>query len=488
MKPSLSRKEYDPETKKWKKFATVLKIDRRPFAEGSMRSAYRMQDLTKGETQNEFVAKMSRDPNEQRHVYYDDVAMQMEAKMWAQKFNQRCGKDLVDFLVAYVAELVERPGKPVIGVEQRIHGNYVKYNNNWDWNDERRNTPQAFSHFTWEESKHTILICDLQGVGDRWTDPQIHSADGRGYGKGNMGMRGVRAFLNNHRCNAMCKDLRLPPTAKPAKNVADGTRLRPLEEAKREANEDGEGNELTRTQRKAEKVKNALNLPAGPLAQAAAQAPNRLVVQVCNASGLQSVGGACDASVTVMCGTQSGETRVVYASAEPEWGQRFQMALDSKVANLVAVVFDWSSVNDTGGSEPAIIGLVTVPFAALNDDSGFDEREWPLVDHPSNRPTGASLVLKILRYRNVPKMAAGAGGGAAEAGGGLVSASGAERMQLFESMQGIKVMIKEVKQLPLGGGGGGGSGGGGDAPTPVYAFVRIDNCEARTRAGGVHRR
>jgi hypothetical protein len=132
-----------------------------------MRSAFRMWDLTKGEAHNEFVAKMSKDPREQRHVYYDDVAMQMEAKMWAEKFNKRFGKTVVDFLVAYVAELVERPGKPVIGVEQRIHGNYVKYNNNWDWNDERRNTPQAFSHFTWEESKHTILICDLQGVGDR---------------------------------------------------------------------------------------------------------------------------------------------------------------------------------------------------------------------------------------------------------------------------------------------------------------------------------
>jgi elongation factor 2 kinase len=71
----------------------------------------------------------------------------------------------------------------LIGIEQRIHGNYVKYNNNWDWTDERRNTPQAFSHFSWEESRHRILICDVQGVGDMWTDPQVHSADGKAYGK-----------------------------------------------------------------------------------------------------------------------------------------------------------------------------------------------------------------------------------------------------------------------------------------------------------------
>ena len=34
----------------------------RPFAEGSMRNAYRMKDLTKGESDKEYVAKLSKDP------------------------------------------------------------------------------------------------------------------------------------------------------------------------------------------------------------------------------------------------------------------------------------------------------------------------------------------------------------------------------------------------------------------------------------------
>jgi hypothetical protein len=174
---------YDAETKKWTKFATVLKLERRPFAVGSMRSAFMMKDLTEGETGKEYVAKLSNDPNDQKSIYYEDVAMQMEAQEFAKKFNKRFGKKVVEFLVAYVAELVDRPGKPLIGIEQRIIGNYVKYNNNWDWTDERRNTPQAFSHFSWEESGHRILICDVQGVGDMWTDPQVHSSDGKGYGK-----------------------------------------------------------------------------------------------------------------------------------------------------------------------------------------------------------------------------------------------------------------------------------------------------------------
>ena len=64
---------------------------------------------------------------------------------------------------------------------------------------------QAFSHFTWEASTHTILVCDIQGVGDTWTDPQIHSFNGEGYGKGNMGNDGIQKFLESHKCNEICK-------------------------------------------------------------------------------------------------------------------------------------------------------------------------------------------------------------------------------------------------------------------------------------------
>jgi hypothetical protein len=35
-------------------------------------------------------------------------------------------------------------------------------------------------------------------------DPQIHSVDGTGFGKGNMGKRGIDKFLSTHRCNAIC--------------------------------------------------------------------------------------------------------------------------------------------------------------------------------------------------------------------------------------------------------------------------------------------
>jgi len=49
--------------------------------------------------------------------------------------------------------------------------------------------PQAFSHFTYVVSGGRYLVVDIQGVGDVYTDPQIHSLDGKGFGLGNYGQQ-----------------------------------------------------------------------------------------------------------------------------------------------------------------------------------------------------------------------------------------------------------------------------------------------------------
>ena len=57
----------------------------------------------------------------------------------------------------------------------------MKYNSNSGFVDNTtcRQTPQAFSHFTFERSGHELIVVDVQGVGDLYTDPQIHTADGK---------------------------------------------------------------------------------------------------------------------------------------------------------------------------------------------------------------------------------------------------------------------------------------------------------------------
>ena len=41
---------------------------------------------------------------------------------------------------------------------------------------------KAFSHFTFEASCHEQIVVDIQGVGDLYTDPQIHTSLGFEYG------------------------------------------------------------------------------------------------------------------------------------------------------------------------------------------------------------------------------------------------------------------------------------------------------------------
>jgi len=112
-------------------------------------------------------------------------------------------------------------------VEPYILGEYRKHNNNFgSVSDDERNTPQAFSHFTYEASNHELLAVDIQGVGDLYTDPQIHTLNGNDFGKGNLGALGFQKFLSSHRCNSICRYLKLPPV-NPKASVAGGVNDRP---------------------------------------------------------------------------------------------------------------------------------------------------------------------------------------------------------------------------------------------------------------------
>lgn len=219
--------EYDVASKQWHKSMTVIKVARQPFAQGAMRSAYKMHDYSKSNRGQQFVMKLSKDPHESVSTYYDDVVMQCEAKRWADEFNKQGVPKAVDFLEAYLIQLIDRPGQPLAAVEKFTEGEYVKYNNNWDWSDDKRNTPQAYSHFTWVRSGKKLLVCDIQGVGDLWTDPQIHTIDGKGFGKGNMGPGGIKAFLGHHRCNSICAALGLPQVGPPKPLAEGGTVFKP---------------------------------------------------------------------------------------------------------------------------------------------------------------------------------------------------------------------------------------------------------------------
>ena len=80
--------QFDARTKKWARTLVNVVVERAPFAEGAMRQAFMMKDLSVIGQDSRYVLKMSKDPNEVTKTYFDDVEMQMEAKMYAEHYNE----------------------------------------------------------------------------------------------------------------------------------------------------------------------------------------------------------------------------------------------------------------------------------------------------------------------------------------------------------------------------------------------------------------
>jgi hypothetical protein len=195
-----------------------------------------------------FVCKFARDSaNTARATYFADVEAHEVAQLYAEAFNAALPSKYprVSYVRACILELVDRPGRPVCGCEQALVGRFRKYNNNvgavcaqppattpaaiaeeaaeararaaaglpvlenWD----PTATAQAFSHFSFAHSGSSVLICDIQGVANQFTDPQIHTMSGRGFGLGNLGQTGIRAFMLRHQCTELCRACGLAPIA-----------------------------------------------------------------------------------------------------------------------------------------------------------------------------------------------------------------------------------------------------------------------------------
>ena len=201
-------------------------LEHEPFATGGMRHAFRMWIV--GDS-NLYVAKefLRHQPPE---MYREEWDVHQTAQELASLFNAQKPPKVVTFqntwcaasasgqsiTIIFLIFIHAAHGHRMLLCEQFLDGDYQKHNCASGWLPKcPRQTPQAFSHFTFCVTKGQMVVVDLQGVEDTYTDPAVLTRNGKGFGIGNIGLTGIDDFLASHRCNPVCVQLGLAPVFGP---------------------------------------------------------------------------------------------------------------------------------------------------------------------------------------------------------------------------------------------------------------------------------
>ena len=205
----------------------IIKKAKQPFSEGGQHVVYHARE---GRGRKKLVVKESkfqRDLEDRKSQYLTAVQIYGLANSFAKTFNDEKPRNTPEIYFNEVKYCVQT--KIIKGTieskcyiyEEFMEGAYLKYNTNSGWVNpivsQYSDATQAFSHYTWVKSGKQLVVCDLQGVtrGDKifLTDPAIHSEN---YmllqpktGGNNLGPPGIKKFFKSHRCNTVCKKMRL---------------------------------------------------------------------------------------------------------------------------------------------------------------------------------------------------------------------------------------------------------------------------------------
>ena len=197
-----------------------IKIARNPFARGNTRHAFHAQDTDSNEhlVLKEFMRKEGRYSCFKR--FLEVVQLHADASRYALQFNKRKppGTLTLKFIPVGIMEYVSNDENiRYYTYEPYISGQYEKFNNNGIFVSPEEapvnNICQAFSHFTFDESKRS-LVCNIEGVkiSDNQvllSDPAIHDPNLLVYGPTNLGDEGIKHFRGMHVCNDICHYMKL---------------------------------------------------------------------------------------------------------------------------------------------------------------------------------------------------------------------------------------------------------------------------------------
>lgn len=208
-----SKLTYDSSADRWEQAPVTLRVSTEPFSEGAMRLAYRAREVMDDGSEIDAVVKRIKPGiGLDAEMNYHEAMTQMVAESHAQEFNKACAKAGLPHSIAFLPICVlklDGIDEPCC-LEPYLTGDYVKHSDNAGHTETDDDVAAAFSYFTYIQSSKLMVVCDIQGVGTFYTDPQIHTFDGEGFGAGNLGPEGLHRFLRSHRHNLLCERLGLP--------------------------------------------------------------------------------------------------------------------------------------------------------------------------------------------------------------------------------------------------------------------------------------
>ncbi len=189
-----------------------------PFAEGEESIVFRGYDMT---NKRDIVLKQSRrEAGEYNSLdrYMMTLQIHTVAAAYAREFNNEKLKPQPTGTIELIPmDVIQCSNGLCYALEPFVLGKFEKFNNNVGIVCPKSSLSpllQAFSHYTWDKSGRSLLICDLQGVTSgrnvRLTDPAIHSRNAESkFGVTDIGLAGIQRFFRSHSCNEVCQALAL---------------------------------------------------------------------------------------------------------------------------------------------------------------------------------------------------------------------------------------------------------------------------------------
>ncbi|CAG8593995.1 2630_t:CDS:2, partial [Dentiscutata heterogama] len=197
-----------------------FKIAEQPFAAGVEKYAYYAISTKYDPPRRMVMKEYMRDGTENLfEKYLESVEISALTSYLTIKFNSKArgkGVPFVNFLrVNLVRATFDGRTRYYITEPELQDAEFKRFNVNSGVIVEYRPVLEAFVHFTYVHTDGYLVVSDLQGIEspDQFllTDPAIHCIDPVRFGKTNLGRNGInRCFLDNHRCNDVCRKLKLP--------------------------------------------------------------------------------------------------------------------------------------------------------------------------------------------------------------------------------------------------------------------------------------